>query len=104
VVTVITDEQIDSINGYYDVLYQEVTGNEQKSSGPGKIQKTGRKKEGTQEKRVGIDPIPDEVSKGGLMDLTKIKEDLREDYPGLPNYMIDRIAEEAAEKVAAEDD
>jgi hypothetical protein len=29
---------------------------------------------------------------------------LREEYPGLPNYMIDRIAEEAAAKVEAEDD
>jgi len=38
------------------------------------------------------------------MDLTKIKEDLRKEYPGLPNYMIDRIAEEAAAKVEAEDD
>ena len=105
VVTVITDEQIDSITTYYDVLYQEVTDNgKRKSSGPGKVQKVGREKEGTQEKRAGVDPIPDEVSEGGLMDLTKIKEDLREEYPGLPNYMIDRIAEEAAAKVEAEDD
>jgi hypothetical protein len=104
VVTVITDEQIDNINGYYDVLYQEVTGNEQKSNQAERIQKVSKEKAGTQEKRAGVDPIPDEVSKGGLMDLTKIKEDLREEYPGLPNYMIDRIAEEAAAKVEAEDD
>lgn len=107
VVTVITDEQIDSITTYYDVLYQEVTGNERQSSGPGKVQEVSKEKAGTQEKRKNVDPIPDEISKrsgGGLMDLTKIKENLREDYPGLPNYMIDRIAEESAAKVEAEDD
>jgi len=104
VVTVITDDQIDSINTYYDVLYQEVKANEQKSSQNERLQEISRTPQAVEKEGNEADPIPNEVSKGGLMDLIRIKENLREEYPGLPNYMIDRIAEEAAEKVAAEDD
>lgn len=67
VVTIITDDQIDSIDGYYDVLYQEVTGNERQSSGLEKIQGISKEKERVEKKRAGVDPISNADSKGGLM-------------------------------------